>query len=132
MVRRSQHTDGEILFLLAEADNGIPIETICHTAGVSLRTFYRWRRQFGGLQDRAVLRLRTLEEENRTLRRRLQQLAPEGAPAAPAKTEPPRLRFDCGATRIDGPQAAADKLRPAGHALGGAIVGRYASLRTGR
>ncbi len=73
-MRRSGHTDDEITFLLAEADAGIPIDDICRAAHVSLRTFYRWRRRFGGLDRPAVDRLTSLEDENRRLRRQLDYL----------------------------------------------------------
>jgi len=70
-MRRSGHTDDEISFLLAEAETGIPIDEICRTAHISLRTFYRWRKRFGGLDRGGVERLHVLENENRNLRQQL-------------------------------------------------------------
>lgn len=70
-MRRSGHTDDEISFLLAEAETGIPIDDICRTAHISLRTFYRWRKRFGGLDREGVERLHILENENRSLRQQL-------------------------------------------------------------
>jgi putative transposase len=67
-MRRSQHSDEEIAVLLAEADRGVPVETICADARVSLRTFYRWRQRLGSLTPVAVRRLQELERENRRLR----------------------------------------------------------------
>jgi putative transposase len=67
-MRRSQHSDEEIATLLAEADRGVPVETICADARVSLRTFYRWRQRLGSLTPPAVRRLQELERENRRLR----------------------------------------------------------------
>ncbi len=37
--------------------------------GISRETFYRWRRQYAGLQVSETKRLRALEEENRQLKR---------------------------------------------------------------
>jgi putative transposase len=37
--------------------------------GISRETFYRWRRQYGGMQVSDTKRLRALEEENRRLKR---------------------------------------------------------------
>lgn len=67
-MRRSNHTDAEIIALLHEAEAGVSIEAICASAYVSTRTFYRWRKQFGGLVPDAIRRLRTLEQENQHLR----------------------------------------------------------------
>lgn len=67
-MRHSQFTDREIAHLLLEAQSGVPIAEICRTSHVSLRTFYRWKRRFGGLQPHAVLQMKELEIENRRLR----------------------------------------------------------------
>ncbi|MFN4924096.1 transposase, partial [Bradyrhizobium sp.] len=67
-MRRCQHTAHEILVLLGEAESGVPIAEICSTAGVSLRTFYRWRRRYGGLSSPALRLLKELEIENQRLR----------------------------------------------------------------
>ncbi len=124
-MRRSLHTEHEILVLLGEAESGIPIAEICSTAGVSLRTFYRWRRRYGGLSSPALRHLKELEIENRRLRSLVTKLV-EGRPNAPAsvKAAPRPLRQDCGST----PHGVAGV---PGQARG-AVIGRYASVRYGR
>jgi putative transposase len=67
-MRRSQFTHQEIVHLLFEANAGVPVAEICRTSHVSLRTFYRWRQQFGGLTPQAVQQMKDLEAENRRLR----------------------------------------------------------------
>ncbi|MBY0382970.1 MAG: transposase [Xanthobacteraceae bacterium] len=67
-MRHSQFTDQEIAHLLLEASEGVPVAEICRTSHVSMRTFYRWKRKFGGLTPRAVLQMKDLEIENRRLR----------------------------------------------------------------
>src|ERR1700680_1465290 len=67
-MRRSQFTENEILHLLYEASTGVSVAEICRTARVSLRTFYRWRRRFGGLNEPAVLQMKELAAENTRLR----------------------------------------------------------------
>src|SRR5258708_14221322 len=74
-MRRSQHTDHEILFLLEEADAGISIAEICSTAGISLRTFYRWRKRYRGLTSSALRHMKELEIENQRLRSLLDKLS---------------------------------------------------------
>src|SRR5258706_2176525 len=66
-MRRSRFTENEILHLLYEASAGVPVAEICGTAGVSLRTFYRWRRRFGGLNAAAVMEMKDLAAENNRL-----------------------------------------------------------------
>jgi putative transposase len=119
-MRRSQHTEHEILFLLEEADGGISIAEICSTAGISLRTFYRWRKRYGGLTSSALRHMRELEIENQRLRSLLDKLS-EHRRTVHAKApvvRPPRQEFGCGQTQAE----AAKQSR-------GASLGRFASVR---
>jgi putative transposase len=127
-MRHSRFTENEILHLLYEASAGVPVGEICSTAGVSLRTFYRWRRRFGGLNAPAVLKMKELAAENLRLRGLVSNLferlrdpgehdsAPPAAPTV-ASTRHNEERKQKQATRI-----AAEK-------CGGALTGRFASLR---
>ena len=47
------------------------ISAICRTHGINERTFYRWRKQFGGLTVIGAQRLKDLENENARLKRLL-------------------------------------------------------------
>ena len=67
-MRRSQFTESEILHLLHEASTGVSVAEICRTAAVTPRTFYRWRRRFGGLSLPAVMQMKDLAAENHRLR----------------------------------------------------------------
>ena len=44
-------------------------DEVTRRPGISRGTFYRWRKQFGGLQVGDARRLKALEEENRRLKR---------------------------------------------------------------
>jgi putative transposase len=119
-MRRSQHTEHEILFLLEEADAGISIAEICSTARISLRTFYRWRKRYGGLSSPALRHLRELEIENQRLRSMLDRLSEsrrDGRTQAPLDKLP---RSDFGSSR-----ASVDVAQPSR----GACLGRFASIR---
>jgi putative transposase len=127
-MRRSQFTENEILHLLYEASAGVPVAEICATAGISLRTFYRWRRRFGGLNAAAVTAMKDLVAENIRLRGLVTNLferlraTPESAPSSPdvAPVVPPSR------TR-EGEQRRATRI--AAEKCGGALTGRFASVR---
>jgi putative transposase len=123
-MRRSQFTDSEILHLLHEASTGVSVAEICRIAAVSPRTFYRWRRRFGGLNLPAVMQMKDLAAENLRLRGLVSSLF-ERLRAENATREPdvtlPRTR---------------DKVREQQRAIGiaaekcgGALTGRFASVR---
>jgi putative transposase len=119
-MRRSRFTESEILHLLFEAGSGVPVAEICDTAGVSLRTFYRWKRSFGGLNNADVPKMKELEFENARLRglvRNLNERLREEQEARKALLVDDKERERRRAVEI-----AAEK-------CGGAVTGRFASLR---
>ena len=119
-MRRSQHTEHEILFLLEEADAGISIAEICSTARISLRTFYRWRKRYGGLTSPALRHLRELEIENQRLRLLLDKMS-ESRHDRRTQTPLDKLpRSDFGSS-----QASAEATKQPR----GASLGRFASIR---
>lgn len=119
-MRRSQFTESEILHLLNEAVAGVPVAEICDTAGVSLRTFYRWRRRFGGLSNANVMEIKELEFENARLRGLVRDLLERLRQEQQARTAAPVPDKEREQRRAVG--IAAEK-------CGGALTGRFASVR---
>ena len=52
---------------------GQKIGTICRSIGVSEQSYYRWRREYGGLKLQAK-RLKDLDRENERLKRAVSEL----------------------------------------------------------
>lgn len=48
---------------------GKTIEEICRELGVSDATYYKWRKEYGGMQISQAKRLKELESENTRLKR---------------------------------------------------------------
>ena len=46
----------------------------CRRIGVSEQTYYRWRKEFGGLKTDQARRMKDLEKENQRLRRAISDL----------------------------------------------------------
>jgi putative transposase len=68
----------EIVSKLRQADvliaQGSKIPDVVRSIGVTQVTYYRWRREFGGLQLDQVKRLKELELENQRLRKAVSDL----------------------------------------------------------
>ena len=76
---RKRYTPEQILGKLREAEVGLAqgqtAAQVCRTLGIAEQTFYRWRREYGGLKVEQARRLKALEQENTRLRRAVSDLA---------------------------------------------------------
>ena len=57
--------------------NGKTTPQACRDAGVTAQTYYRWRKEFGGLKLDQAKRLKALEKENGRLKRLVAELSLE-------------------------------------------------------
>ena len=53
---------------------GMTITDAVRQIGVTLQTFYRWRKQYGGMNREQLKRLKELEKENQRLRKAVSDL----------------------------------------------------------
>jgi len=53
---------------------GQTVGEICRRIGVSEQSYYRWRREYGGLKVEQARRLKELEQENTRLKRAVAEL----------------------------------------------------------
>jgi Transposase. len=127
-MRRSRFTENEILHLLYEAGAGVSVTEICSTAGVSLRTFYRWRRRFGGLNAPAVMKMKELAAENLRLRGLVSNLFERLRDPGENGSPPPAVPT-IASSGHDKERKQKQAIRSAAEKCGGALTGRFASLR---
>ena len=70
---RKRYTPEQIIRLLREAEvfiaQGMTSAEASRKIGVSEQTYYRWRKEYGGMQVEQAKRLKTLEAENVRLKR---------------------------------------------------------------
>jgi transposase-like protein len=71
----------QIMALLRQVEvviaNGQTTPQACREAGISEQTFYRWRKEYGGLKLDQAKRLKALEQENAKLKRLVAELSLE-------------------------------------------------------
>ena len=70
---RKRFTVEQIINHLREAEvllsQGRSVGEVCRQIGVSEESYYRWRKEYGGLKVNQARRLKELEQENARLRR---------------------------------------------------------------
>ena len=78
MAARKNYTAGQIINALRKAEvgiaNGKGTREVCRELGVSEQTYYRWRREYGGMKASQAKRLKELEKENARLKRAVANL----------------------------------------------------------
>lgn len=73
-MKKPQFDEDLIADVLAENEGGRSVAELAQAHGVSDVTLYKWRRQYAGLEPDGIRLLRSLKDENRTLRRTLAAL----------------------------------------------------------
>ncbi len=72
---RNRHTSEQIIGKLREAEvelaKGTPVAQACKRIGVTEQTYYRWRKEYGGLKVDQASRMKDLERENSRFRQAL-------------------------------------------------------------
>lgn len=75
---RKRFSVEQIIHHLREADvlsaQGRTVAEICRRIGVSEQSYYRWRKEYGGLKVEQARRLKELEQENARLKRAVADL----------------------------------------------------------
>ncbi len=70
-MKRIRFTEEQILAVLREQDAGAKTADLARKHGISEATLYNWKAKYGGMDVSDAKRLRSLEEENRKLKKLL-------------------------------------------------------------
>ena len=58
----------QIVAVLKQAEAGVPLAELIRRVGISEQTFYRWKKQYVGLEVDQVRQFKQLQEENTRLK----------------------------------------------------------------
>ena len=67
--KASRFIDAQIMAILKQAEDGIPGAELCREHGMSDASFYKWRAKFGGMDASMVSQMKSMEDENRRLKK---------------------------------------------------------------
>jgi putative transposase len=65
----------QIVAVLKQVELGLPVADAVRQMGISEQTFYRWKKQYSGLQTDQVRELKQLQDENSKLKRLVAELS---------------------------------------------------------
>jgi len=80
---KPRHTAEQIISKLREAEvlqaKGMTLEEVLRQLSISDATYYKWRKEYGGLRVDQAKRLKELEQENSRLRKVVSDLSIDNA-----------------------------------------------------
>ena len=74
-MKRSRHTENQIINILKEAETGSTVDQISRSHGISRSCFYQWKSKYGGMSETELRRLKALEAENARLKKMYAELS---------------------------------------------------------
>jgi putative transposase len=74
-VKKKRFSVEQITSVLQQASGGVPVGDICRQVGISEQTFYRWKKEYGGMLPSEARELKQLRDENSKLKRLVADLS---------------------------------------------------------
>lgn len=74
-MKRKRFSVEKITGILKQAEIGTPVADLLRQHGVSEQSFYRWKKQYGGMAPSEARELKELREENVKLKRLVADLS---------------------------------------------------------
>ncbi len=74
-MKRKRYSVEQIVGILKKAEMGTPVADLIRHAGITEQTYYRWKKQYAGLESDQVRELKQVLEENTRLKKLVAELS---------------------------------------------------------
>jgi len=74
-VKKKRFSVEQIVAVLKQADLGMPLADVVRQVGISEQTYYRWKKQYAGMESDQVRELKQLQDENSRLKKLVAELS---------------------------------------------------------
>jgi putative transposase len=74
-MKRKRFSVEQIVAVLKQAELGMAVSDLTRRMGISEQTFYRWKKQYAGLQSDQARELKQLQDENTRLKKLVADLS---------------------------------------------------------
>ena len=74
-MKKKRFSVEQIIAVLQQADQGVPVADLCRKMGISEQSFYRWKKAYGGLHPSEARELKQLRDEVTRLKRLVADLS---------------------------------------------------------
>jgi len=66
-MKKSRFSEAQIMGILAQAENGIPVPELCREHGMSNASFYKWRAKYGGMDASMISQMKSMDTSQHLL-----------------------------------------------------------------
>ena len=74
-MRKSRFTESQIFGVLRQVEGGLALAEVLREHGISSATFYKWRSKYGGMDTSMISQMKSVEDENRRLKKMFAELS---------------------------------------------------------
>ena len=74
-MKKQRFSVEQIVSVLKQAEMGLPVADLIRRVGITEQTYYRWKRQYAGLESDQVRELKQVLEENNRLKKLVAELS---------------------------------------------------------
>ena len=74
-MKQSKYRESKILAILRQAEGGVSVAQLCREHGMSNASFYKWRAKYGGMDASMISQMKSVEDENRRLKKMFAELS---------------------------------------------------------
>jgi putative transposase len=74
-VKRKRFSVEQIVAVLKQAELGLPVADLIRQVGISEQTYYRWKKQYAGLEPDQARELKQVQDENLRLKKLVAELS---------------------------------------------------------
>ena len=74
-MKKKRFSVEQIVAVLKQADLGMPLADVVRQVGISEQTYYRWKKQYAGMESDQVRELKQLQDENSRLKKLVADLS---------------------------------------------------------
>ena len=68
-MKQLKYSEPQILAILRQAEGGLPVAQLCREHRMSNASFYKWRAKYGGMDASMISQMKSVEDENRRLKK---------------------------------------------------------------
>ena len=74
-MKRKRYSVEQIVATVQQHEMGTAVSDICRKLGIAEGTFYRWKKEYGGMEPNQVRELKQLRDENERLKKLVADLS---------------------------------------------------------